>query len=44
MAGEAPQEITIDGTLDRIVFRNEESSFTVARFTTAGHQPVTIVG
>ncbi|MDX2087075.1 MAG: ATP-dependent RecD-like DNA helicase [Kofleriaceae bacterium] len=44
MTGEAPTEVTIDGTLERVVYRDEESSFTVARFTTAGHQPVTIVG
>jgi exodeoxyribonuclease V alpha subunit len=44
MSGDAPTEVTIDGTLERVVYRDEESSFTVARFTTAGHQPVTIVG
>ncbi len=38
------QEITLDGTLDRVVFKNDESSFTVARFQTAAHLPVTIVG
>jgi exodeoxyribonuclease V alpha subunit len=37
-------EVTLDGTLERFVFRNEESSFTVARFDTAAHEPVTIVG
>ncbi len=38
------QETTLDGTLDRVVFKNDESSFTVARFQTAGQLPVTIVG
>jgi exodeoxyribonuclease V alpha subunit len=37
-------EVTLDGTLERFVFRNEESSFTVARFETPAHQLVTIVG
>ena len=36
-------EITLDGTLERVVFRDGDSSFTVARFTTAA-EPVTIVG
>ncbi|CAN5923065.1 ATP-dependent RecD-like DNA helicase [soil metagenome] len=38
------QETTLDGTLDRVVFKNDESSFTVARFQTSAHMPVTIVG
>jgi exodeoxyribonuclease V alpha subunit len=37
-------EVTLDGTLERFVFRNDESSFTIARFATPGHQLVTIVG
>ena len=37
-------EVTLDGTLERFVFRNDESSFTVARFETAAHEHVTIVG
>ena len=37
-------DITLDGTLDRVVFKNDESSFTVARFLAPGHQQVTIVG
>ena len=37
-------EETLDGTVERFVFRNDESSFTVARFETPGHQHVTIVG
>ena len=41
---EGPPEITLDGTLERFVFKNDESSFTVARFETPGHQLVTIVG
>ena len=39
-----PDDVTLDGTLERFVFRNEESSFTVARLTTADHTTVTIVG
>ncbi|HEX7841817.1 MAG TPA: hypothetical protein VF469_30310, partial [Kofleriaceae bacterium] len=39
-----PEDVTLDGTLERFVFRNDESSFTVARLETAGHQGVTIVG
>ncbi len=38
------QDTTLDGTLDRVVFKNDESSFTVARFQTSAHLPVTIVG
>jgi len=37
-------EVTLDGTVERFVFRNDESSFTVARFETPGSQHVTIVG
>ncbi|HSS01379.1 MAG TPA: ATP-dependent RecD-like DNA helicase [Kofleriaceae bacterium] len=40
----ATVEVTLDGTLERFVFRNEESSFTVARLETLGHERVTIVG
>jgi exodeoxyribonuclease V alpha subunit len=40
----ATVEVTLDGTLERFVFRNEESSFTVARLETPGHERVTIVG
>ncbi len=36
-------EVTLDGTLERITFRGEEY-FTIARFTTDGGEPVTIVG
>ena len=36
-------EATLDGTLERVVFRDGDSSFTVARFNTA-KEPVTIVG
>jgi len=43
MAGEAP-ETTLDGTIGRFVFRDEESSFTVARFETPAHEQVTIIG
>jgi len=34
----------LDGTLERFVFRNDESSFTVARFETTAHEHVTVVG
>jgi len=40
---EAPEE-TLDGTVERFMFQNPTSSFTVARFETALHQFVTIVG
>ncbi|MEO7735447.1 MAG: AAA family ATPase, partial [Kofleriaceae bacterium] len=40
---EAP-EATLDGTLERFVFRSDDSGFTVARFETSAHQHVTIVG
>ena len=42
MAGEP--ETTIDGTVDAVVFRNDETFFTIARFVTAGHQLVTVRG
>jgi exodeoxyribonuclease V alpha subunit len=42
VAGEP--ETTLDGTVDSIVFRNDESFFTIARFVTAGHQQVTVKG
>jgi exodeoxyribonuclease V alpha subunit len=41
---DASSEVTLDGTLERFVFRNDESSFTVARFATPAHQVVTVVG
>lgn len=37
-------EITLDGTVGRFLFRDEESSFTVARFETPGHEQVTVLG
>ncbi|MBS1123600.1 MAG: helicase, RecD/TraA family [Deltaproteobacteria bacterium] len=37
-------EVTVDGTLERFVYRAEDTSFTVARFVTPGHEHVTIVG
>ena len=37
-------EATLDGTLERFVFRSDDSGFTVARFETSAHQHVTIVG
>jgi exodeoxyribonuclease V alpha subunit len=37
--------ITLDGTVERIVFRNAENDFTVARFAVEGaSQPATVVG
>ena len=41
---DAIPEVTLDGTVERFVFRNTESSFTVARFETPEHQHVTVVG
>ncbi len=43
MAGEAP-DITLDGTIERLVFKNEDSGYIIARFETLGHEHVTIVG
>ncbi|MGN6109684.1 MAG: SF1B family DNA helicase RecD2 [Kofleriaceae bacterium] len=41
----ATSELVLDGTIERFVFRAEgDSSFTVARFVTPGHEHVTIVG
>ncbi len=40
----ATPEVTLDGTVERFVFRDEESSFTVARFTTGATSQVTILG
>jgi exodeoxyribonuclease V alpha subunit len=39
-----PTEATLDGTLERFVFQNAESGYTVARFETGAHQFVTVVG
>ena len=36
-------EVTIDGVVERFVFRNEDTSFTIARFTMGGEH-VTVVG
>ncbi len=41
---DAPPEVTLDGTIERVTFKNEESGFVVARFLTATREPVTIVG
>jgi exodeoxyribonuclease V alpha subunit len=41
---DTPPEVTLDGTLERFVFRNDESAFTVARLATPDHQVVTVVG
>ncbi|MEO8705031.1 MAG: ATP-dependent RecD-like DNA helicase [Kofleriaceae bacterium] len=37
-------EVTVDGTLERFVFRSEDTGFTVARVVTPAHELVTIVG
>jgi exodeoxyribonuclease V alpha subunit len=37
-------EITLDGTLERFVYRAEDTSFTVAKFVTPTHEQVTVVG
>jgi exodeoxyribonuclease V alpha subunit len=42
VAGEP--ETTLDGTVDAVVFRNDETFFTIARFVTAGHEHVTVRG
>jgi exodeoxyribonuclease V alpha subunit len=41
--GDAEHEVILDGTVERFVFRDQDSSFTVARFATP-KEPVTIVG
>ena len=42
--GDGEPEVSVDGTVDRVVFHAEDTSFTVARLVTAGHEQVTIVG
>ncbi|MEJ7604673.1 MAG: helix-hairpin-helix domain-containing protein, partial [Kofleriaceae bacterium] len=37
-------EVTLDGTVERFVFRSEDTSFAVARFMTPANESVTIVG
>jgi exodeoxyribonuclease V alpha subunit len=44
MAGAGEPELTLDGTVERIVFHAADTSFTVARLVTSGHEHVTIVG
>jgi len=44
MAGEGEPEVTLDGTVERIVFHATDTNFTVARLVTAGNEQVTIVG
>ena len=45
MAGGAPPDTTLEGTLERVVFKGEDSGYTVARFTPAtGKVPITVVG
>jgi len=41
---EPPAEVTLDGTLERVTFRSDDTGFTVARFVTAGREQVTVVG
>jgi len=43
VADAAPEEL-LDGTVERYVFRSEDGSFAVARFTTLAHEQVTVVG
>ncbi len=44
-AGGSAPEAVLDGTVERFVFRDEDSHFTVARFTVPGQpMPVTILG
>ena len=38
------EEATLDGTLERFVYRAEDTAFTVARFVTVNHEQVTVVG
>jgi exodeoxyribonuclease V alpha subunit len=44
MAGDGEAEVTLDGTIDRIVFHAEDTSRTIARFVTRGHEHLTIIG
>lgn len=37
-------DITLDGTVERIVFQNDENGYTVARFIAGGVQLMTVVG
>lgn len=39
-----PAELSLDGTIERFVFRSDDTGFTVARFTTLGREQVTVVG
>jgi exodeoxyribonuclease V alpha subunit len=43
VADAEPEEL-LDGTVERYVFRAEESGFVVARFITVAHELVTVVG
>jgi exodeoxyribonuclease V alpha subunit len=43
MDGADAPELTLDGTLERVVFRAEDTGFTVARFTTRGGADLTTV-
>ncbi|MBA2543412.1 MAG: ATP-dependent RecD-like DNA helicase [Deltaproteobacteria bacterium] len=38
------EEIVLDGTVERFVYRAEDTAFTVARFVTPTHEQVTVVG
>ena len=45
MAGGQGPDVTLEGTLERVVFKGEDSGYTVARFTPSnGKVPVTVVG
>jgi exodeoxyribonuclease V alpha subunit len=43
-AGAAAPEVTLDGTIERFVFRNDDSAFTVARLAATDHTMATVVG
>jgi len=42
--GAAPDDQTLDGTVERVVYRDEATHFSVARFAVDGGEPVTVVG
>src|SRR5688500_8880155 len=45
MPAPSAPDATIEGTLERVVFKGEDSGYTVARFTpSTGKVPVTVVG
>lgn len=42
--GSASQETSLEGTVDRVIFANEESGWSVLRLEIRGREPVTAVG